>query len=149
MMHMTFYWSKEVTLLFDTWRTSTWTGYALTLVACLIVSAFYQYLEDLRLRIKIASAGKPSSPPAEIDAVTPFLQKKLVGGGGKWSLARLAGALLFGVNSAIGYLLMLAIMSFNGGVFVAVVLGLTIGCFVFRTADDDVTLVVDNPCACA
>ncbi|XP_062101526.1 copper transporter 5.1 [Humulus lupulus] len=147
MMHMTFYWSKDVTLLIDTWRTSTWTGYVLSLLACLIVSAFYQYLEDLRLRVKIASAGKPSSSAQnEASAAAPLLQKNLVG---KWSLARLAGALLFGVNSSIGYLLMLAIMSFNGGVFVAIILGLTIGCFVFRTADDDVTLIVDNPCACA
>ncbi|KAF4386311.1 hypothetical protein G4B88_003528 [Cannabis sativa] len=150
MMHMTFYWSKEMTLLIDTWRTSTFTGYALSLLACFIVSAFYQYLEDLRLRLKIASAGKPSSSSDQnqIDSSsqTPLLRKNIAG---KWSIARLAGALLFGVNSAIGYLLMLAIMSFNGGVFVAIVLGLTIGCFVFRTADDDVTLIVDNPCACA
>ena len=146
-MHMTFYWGKEVTLLIDTWRTSSWAGYGLTLLACLIVSAFYQYMEDLRLRLKIASAGKPSSSTAQIDNNTPLLQKKLAGS--KWSLARLGGALLFGVNSAIGYLLMLAIMSFNGGVFLAVVLGLAIGFLVFRTADEDVTLVVDNPCACA
>ncbi|XP_024022701.1 copper transporter 5.1-like [Morus notabilis] len=144
MMHMTFYWSKQVTLLVDSWRTSSWTGYVLTLLACLIASAFYQYMEDLRLRIKIASAGKPSSTQ-QIEA--PLLQKRFASG--KWSLARLAGALLFGVNSAIGYLLMLAIMSFNGGVFVAVVLGLAVGCFLFRTSDEDVTLVVDNPCACA
>lgn len=141
---MTFYWSKQVTLLVDSWRTSSWTGYVLTLLACLIASAFYQYLENLRLRIKISSAGKQSSS-AQIEA--PLLQKRLAGG--KWSVAKLAGALLFGVNSAIGYLLMLAIMSFNGGVFVAVVLGLTVGCFLFRTADEDLTLVVDNPCACA
>ncbi|KAL5559561.1 hypothetical protein UlMin_035772 [Ulmus minor] len=146
MMHMTFYWSKEVTLLVDSWRTGSWIGYALTLFACLIASAFYQYLEDLRLRLKLASTGKPSSTePIE----TPLLQKKIAGAGGNWSVARLAGAVLFGVNSAIGYLLMLAIMSFNGGVFVAVVLGLMIGYLFFRSGDEDVSIVVDNPCACA
>ncbi|KAH7523890.1 copper transporter 5.1 [Ziziphus jujuba] len=148
MMHMTFYWSKQVTLLIDSWRTNSWTSYILTLLACLIVSAFYQYLEDLRLRLKLASAGKPSpsSSPAQIEI--PLLQKfsRLQG---KWSQARLGGAALFGVNAAIGYLLMLAIMSFNGGVFVAVVLGLAIGYLVFRGGDEDITLVVDNPCACA
>ncbi|KAK2631134.1 hypothetical protein EUGRSUZ_L03350 [Eucalyptus grandis] len=64
--------------------------------------------------------------------------------------ARLGAALLFGLNSAIGYLLMLAIMSFNGGVFLAIVGGLTVGYYVFTFDDEGVTTVVlDNPCACA
>lgn len=146
MMHMTFYWSNQVTLLVDSWRTNSWTSYVLTLLACLVASAFYQYLEDLRLRLKLASTGKPSSP-AQIEA--PLLQKKFAGFRGKWSAARVGGAALFGVNSAIGYLLMLAIMSFNGGVFVAVVLGLTVGYLLFRSGDEDIAIVVDNPCACA
>ena len=68
----------------------------------------------------------------------------------KWSIARFAEAALFGFNSRIGYLLMLAVMLFNSGVFVAIVLGLTVGYLVFRSVDEDVaTLVVDNPCACS
>ena len=68
----------------------------------------------------------------------------------KWSIARFAEAALFGFNSRIGYLLMLAVMLFNSGVFVAIVLGLAVGYLVFRSADEDVaTLVVDNPCACS
>jgi copper transporter 1 len=145
MMHMTFYWGRDVTLLFDSWKTSSWASYSLTLLACLIVSAFYQYLEDRRVRLKIVSSGKP---PAQIEA--PLLQGNILEGGGKWLPARIAGAVLFGVNSAIGYMLMLAVMSFNGGVFVAVVLGLAIGYFIFRSGDDEAaTLLVDNPCACA
>ncbi|KAG5516890.1 hypothetical protein RHGRI_002391 [Rhododendron griersonianum] len=55
---------------------------------------------------------------------------------------------MFGVNSAIGYMLMLAVKSFNDGMFVAVVAGLSAGYLVFRSYDPDV-VVVDNPCACA
>lgn len=143
-MHMTFYWSNEVTLLVDSWQTKSWTGYSLTLLACLIASAFYQYMEDRRVRLKLVSSGKPST---QIE--TPLLQGKIFGGAGKWSAARIGGAVLFGVNSAIGYLLMLAVMSFNGGIFVAIVLGLAVGYLLFRSGDGDVATLVDNPCACA
>ncbi|OVA08336.1 Ctr copper transporter [Macleaya cordata] len=139
MMHMTFYWGKKVTLLFDSWKTDSWTGYALTLLACFLFSVFYQYMEDRRLRFKMIAKAKPSS----ID--TPLLFPRY----GRWSNpARFSVAVLFGVNSAIGYLLMLAIMSFNGGVFIAVVLGLSLGFLIFRGGDEEV-MVLDNPCACA
>ncbi|XP_052209541.1 copper transporter 5.1 [Diospyros lotus] len=160
MMHMTFYWGRKVTLLFDFWKTSTWMEYGLTLAACLLFSVFYQYVEDRRLRFKKLSissssvAAAPGAPPSSVDD-TPLLvssnrdqKSKLFGAGfgGRWT--SLAGAVMFGINSAIGYMLMLAIMSFNGGVFVAVVVGLALGYLFFRSSDDDV-LVLDNPCACA
>ena len=45
---------------------------------------------------------------------------------------------------------MLAVMLFNSGVFMAIVLGLTVGYLVFRSGDEDVaTLVVGNLCACS
>jgi len=143
MMHMTFYWGRSVTLLFDSWKTDSWLSYVLTLLACLLFSAFYQYMEDRRLRFKLFS----SSPRSSIDV--PLLHPKL-SAGGRWSPLRFVGAVLFGVNAAIGYLLMLAVMSFNGGVFVAVVIGLGIGYLLFRSGDDvDTVVVVDNSCACA
>ncbi|KAF7817343.1 copper transporter 5.1-like [Senna tora] len=141
MMHMTFYWSYKVTLLIDSWKTNSWTSYVLTLLACLLASSFYQYLENRRIRIKLFS-----SPTPQIQI--PLLQSNIAGDKAKLGL-KFAGAILFGVNSAIGYLLMLAIMSFNGGVFIAVVLGLTIGYFFFRSEGEDVSLVVDNSCACS
>lgn len=137
---MTFYWSRYVTLLFDSWKTDSWASYALTLLACFLFSAFYQYMEDKRIRVSRLSSSKPTGMEA------PLLERKVVG---KISAARIAGTVLFGINSALGYLLMLGIMSFNGGVFLAVVLGLMIGYLVFRSANEEVAVVVDNPCACA
>ncbi|KAM1223774.1 hypothetical protein ACFX2G_043715 [Malus domestica] len=146
MMHMTFYWSRQVTLLFDSWKTDTWTSYSLTLLACLLVPAFYQYLEDLRVRIKRAASSSSLKSASDAPIRTPLLG----GAGGRFSAGRLAESVLFGVNVAIAYMIMLAIMSFNGGVFVAIVLGLAIGYLAFRSGDDDVAgVVVDNSCACA
>ncbi|XP_076919323.1 copper transporter 5.1-like [Bidens hawaiensis] len=147
MMHMTFYWGRTVTLLFDSWKTDTWLSYALTLLACLIFSIFYQYMEDRRLRFKLLSTSAAAASASS--ATTPLLNKKLFSAGNRWTVGRIAGSALFGINSALGYFLMLAIMSFNGGVFVAIVVGLAVGYLLFRSGDDEQVVVVDNPCACA
>ncbi|KAL8497095.1 hypothetical protein ACS0TY_020683 [Phlomoides rotata] len=150
MMHMTFYWGKTVTILFDSWKTDSWLSYSLSLFACFLFSLFYQYMEDRRIRLKSLSVAKNPPPPSGAAAATsvntPLLFSKLTER--KWAPAQFAGAILFGINSAIGYFLMLAIMSFNAGVFIAVVVGLAAGYLVFRGGDEDV-VVVDNPCACA
>ena len=43
---------------------------------------------------------------------------------------------------------MLAIMSSNGRVFIAIVVGIAAGYFMLRSGDEDDQVVVDNPCAC-
>ncbi|OIT05122.1 PREDICTED: copper transporter 5.1-like [Nicotiana attenuata] len=150
MMHMTFYWGNKVTLLFDFWRTDSWSSYALALLACFIVSVIYQYMEDRHQRFKILSSKSKKNypPPSSNAAVNTPLLYSFPTVGSVWNSARFATAILFGINSAIGYMLMLAIMSFNGGVFVSIVLGLSIGYLLFRTGEEDV-MVVDNQCACA
>ncbi|XVF88907.1 hypothetical protein PTKIN_Ptkin19aG0088400 [Pterospermum kingtungense] len=145
MMHMTLYWGKDVTLLIDSWKTDSWLGYFLTLLACFIFSSFYQYMEDRRLRFRSLSSSNnnPSQPPSSAAGpAAPLLSKYR-------RSAKFATAFLFGINSAIGYLLMLAVMSFNGGVFLAIVLGLAVGYLLFRCADEETLVVVENVCACA
>ncbi|KAL9176573.1 hypothetical protein ABFS82_01G006000 [Erythranthe guttata] len=147
MMHMTFYWGIRATILFDSWKTDSWLNYSLSLLACFLFSAFYQYMEDRRFRIRLLSKNTPSSGGGAAPLETPLLFSKL--GGSNWPPSRFADAILFGINSAIGYFLMLAVMSFNAGVFLAVVVGLAVGYLIFRAGDEDRVLVVDNPCACA
>ncbi|KAL4564461.1 hypothetical protein LXL04_028525 [Taraxacum kok-saghyz] len=149
MMHMTFYWGRNVTLLFDLWKTDSWFSYSLTLIACLLFSVFYQYMEDRRLRFKLLSSSAVSSNTDGAVDSTPLLKTKIFARGSRWSLGRFTGSVLFGINSALGYFLMLAIMSFNAGVFVAIVFGLATGYLLFRSGDDEQVVVVDNPCACA
>ncbi|KAK8941748.1 Copper transporter 5.1 [Platanthera guangdongensis] len=139
MMHMTFYWGKSVTILVDSWRTDSWISYLLSLIALFLASAFYQYLEDRRVRLKLLSKSNPSSVEAPLFA----------GSAGGRSTARIAASALFGVNAAIGYLLMLAVMSFNGGVFLATVFGLALGYHAFRSGAEEDLISLDKTCVCS
>ncbi|KAL9224652.1 hypothetical protein vseg_000668 [Gypsophila vaccaria] len=137
MMHMTFYWGTKMTLLFDSWKTDSFLSYTLTLLTLFIFSVFYQYLEDRRLRFLARGIkGRP----------LPTVNEPLVG-------ARVAGparavtAVLVGVNSVVAYMLMLAVMSFNWGVLIAVVVGFGVGYFCFRCREYE-ALVLQDPCAC-
>ncbi|KAK4768883.1 hypothetical protein SAY86_027033 [Trapa natans] len=145
MMHMTLYWSVKVTLLVDRWRTDSWPSYLLTLLVCAVSSTFYQYLEDRRLRLRSAASSAARDLP-EPSSASPLISKAIrirpV------NSAKLASVALFGLSSAIGYLLMLAIMSFNGGVFLSIVSGLTIGYGIFRCDYEEIP-AVESPCACA
>ncbi|RAL37945.1 unnamed protein product [Cuscuta campestris] len=146
MMHMTFYWGKNVTVLFDFWKTDSWTSYALTLFVSFLFSVFYQYMEDRRLRFRIAGSSSSSGSDKENRAEAPLIRSA---GFRRIAAARMTGALLFGISSGVGYLLMLAIMSFNAGVFIAVVVGLAVGHLLFRSGGDEDSVVVGNSCACA
>ncbi|XAR51081.1 hypothetical protein NMG60_11005613 [Bertholletia excelsa] len=146
MMHMTIYWGKDVILLFDWWSTDSWPSYGVTLLACFVFSLFYQYMEDRRIRLKSIAASEDRASHAPAAIATPLLPKLRITSRQR----RLAAAAIFGVNSAIGYLLMLAIMSFNGGVLLAVVLGLSVGFYLFRSGvEGEEAVLVENSCACS
>ncbi|EPS65047.1 hypothetical protein M569_09733 [Genlisea aurea] len=146
MMHMTLYWGKDVTILFDSWKTDSWFSYSVSLFACLLSALFYQYMEARRIRLNLLSYLPPPESPAE----DPLLGSKLRRAR-NLRIDRLIAAILVAVNAAIGYLLMLAIMSFNGGVLLAVVLGLGIGYLLFRGDEygGPTAVVLESSCACA
>eukprot|EP00250_Pteridium_aquilinum_P018482 c2410_g1_i1 orf=320-769(-) len=125
MMHMTFYWGKQATILFDGWKTSTWLNFSFSLIALFVSSILLQYLANSRVSAS-SSPGKSHSFDTKVSllgkaTLSVSLSKKLL------------GSALFGVRVGLGYLLMLAVMSFNGGVFIAVVLGFAVGHFLFAS----------------
>ncbi|MCO5576314.1 hypothetical protein L7F22_030123 [Adiantum nelumboides] len=128
-----FYWGQQATILFEGWRTTSPATYIASLLALLLISFLYQYLERLTSSSSPLLSQFHCCPPASQgshnNASKPFAPAPHV-----LSLpTKLFLTLLFGLRVGLAYLLMLAVMSFNGGIFLAIILGFSAGFFAFRT----------------
>lgn len=134
-MHMTFYWGKDVTILFDFWRVKTWTWYAVSLLVVFLFSVLHELLASQRsaLIAKLEKVEVPavSATEGDGDNRTPLISHAYPGQ--KSIFKKTMEAVLFGINVGLGYMLMLAAMSFNWGVFLAIVAGLAFGHFAYRS----------------
>lgn len=99
MMHMTFYWGKDALILFNDWPAGNTGMYVLALIIVFVMSVLIELLSRTRLI-------KPGSNPVTAGLVQTLLHVLRVG---------------------LAYLVMLALMSFNGGVFLVAVLGHALG----------------------
>ncbi|OWM68774.1 hypothetical protein CDL15_Pgr024961 [Punica granatum] len=103
MMHMTFFWGKDGYILFSGWP-GTGTGmYVLALFVTFALAVLVEFLTRCRL---------------------------MMGQGG--GLARgVAKTMVHAIRMGLAYLIMLALMSFNGGVFIAAIVGHMVGFLIF------------------
>ncbi|KAF8010777.1 hypothetical protein BT93_J1425 [Corymbia citriodora subsp. variegata] len=104
MTHMTFFWGTRSEILFSGWPGDRTGMYALALVFVFALCALVEWLSHSRLL-----------PPAKPGAVG----------------AGILRSLLHAVRMGLAYLAMLALMSFNGGVFLAAVAGHAVGFLAF------------------
>ncbi|KAH7432833.1 hypothetical protein KP509_07G042300 [Ceratopteris richardii] len=148
MMHRTFYWGKKATILFHGWKTSSWESYFVSLVVLFLSSVILQYISNLPILVSLYFPAIVPSNGACPAPDVPLIKKP------ESSISlrkRILRSMLFGVRVAIGYLLMLAVMSFNVGVLVAVVLGLVVGHFQFSNDITSYRYVLEkdvNGCSC-
>ncbi|KAB1225935.1 Copper transporter 6 [Morella rubra] len=103
MMHMTFYWGKEGEILFDCWPGRSTGMYALALLFVFLLGFLVEWLSHCRL-------------------IKPGLNHVQAG---------LVQTTLYTLKIGIAYLVMLGVMSFNGGVFLAAVAGQGLGFLIF------------------
>ncbi|EOA14861.1 hypothetical protein CARUB_v10028186mg [Capsella rubella] len=123
MMHMTFFWGKNTEVLFDGWPGTSLTMYCLCLLAIFAISAISEWL---------SRCGFMKPGPA------------CFGGG-------LVQTVVYTVRAGLSYLVMLAVMSFNGGVFLAAMAGFGLGFMIcgsraFRDTSSDSHTEVQSHC---
>lgn len=138
MMHMTFYLGTQVTLWFDYWRVTGWLGYSFTLVAVLVLSIFHEWLATCRAALMKKNKRKTKRPTLPTSVIATTNNTTIITDG---QLAidvaeNLMNSILFGINVGAGYLLMLAVMTFNVGVCLTIVVGLSVGFFIFHSTSE-------------
>ncbi|KZV18543.1 copper transporter 4-like [Dorcoceras hygrometricum] len=99
-----FYWGKESEFLFRGWPDSNSGMYALALVLVLTLAILTEFLSSLNL-----------VRPGSSRVATVFFQSGI-----------------HAIRAGFGYLVILAVVSYNGGVFIAAVLGHAFGHAIFR-----------------
>ncbi|KAK1412938.1 hypothetical protein QVD17_34559 [Tagetes erecta] len=111
MMHMTFFWGKNVVMLFNDWPNGKLGMYIFALFLVFVVAIAIEVLHDF---------------PATKKRARPIFNV-------------LAQTVVYGIRMALAYLVMLSVMSYNIGVFICAVLGHAFGHFIvkYRAALND------------
>eukprot|EP00891_Asterochloris_glomerata_P004198 jgi/Astpho2/4198/fgenesh1_pg.00064_%23_19_t len=152
-VHMTFEASKSVTLWFKQWHTHTWGGYAATCLVLVVICLIHEALTCYRARFHKLYLAEPEYQPLEPgsargletgsargERATPRLgpashdpaaKERTFGSGRSWQQA--AYSAMYAMNLGLAYLLMLAVMTYNVGLFFIVIFGLAVGNFVFNS----------------
>lgn len=141
-MPVAFEWGHRVTLYFDSWATETHFDYIVALLfmftLCVMQEGLY-YLRTLPPKVRAQTTEEIEGVTAPILPApykTPALRRRL------W------GTALYALNLCSSYLIMLAVMTCNGGVFLTVVLGLSVGHFLGKSRRPIATGMGESSEAC-
>uniref|UniRef100_A0A8D0GDA0 Copper transport protein n=1 Tax=Sphenodon punctatus TaxID=8508 RepID=A0A8D0GDA0_SPHPU len=137
MMPMHFFFSDKVVLLFDFWNVHSPAGMVLSVLVILLMAMLYEAIKVGKVkllqhtmqaiptslssdRLDVSEGASVNSGPGQPEHSTPR----------RWFLYHVSQSLFHVVQVVIGYLVMLAVMSYNTWIFLGVIAGSTIGYFV-------------------
>ncbi|XP_014807794.1 PREDICTED: probable low affinity copper uptake protein 2 [Calidris pugnax] len=128
-MQMTFYFSDTVVLLFDFWSVHSPTGMALSVVVVLLLSMLYEAVKmGKAVLLRRALLALPHSLSRE-ELVEPD-DGDTSPTEGRWFRYHVGQTLFHVVQVVLGYMVMLAVMSYNAWIFLGAIAGSTLGYFV-------------------
>ena len=134
MMQMTYTWSSSVTILFNQWDTTNNTSfYCVSLLALFLIAvageAWSAFTATVRARSQRQEAKFQELSLQEGKSTKSGVRDIL--GSSQENLHLLLCAICYTIKLIIGYQLMLAVMTFNVGVSIAVFSGAFVGNFIF------------------
>lgn len=148
MMSMTLHAGDREFILFKFWKTGSMLGIVASMLIIILMCILFEALKALRIffakiqvlkrheRARTVSPNITDVSAERIETTSndalnfpPLL--KFAGHGRVFTPYRLVQALLYAVQVALGYVLMLIVMTFNIWLLIAVVLGEAIGYFLF------------------
>ncbi|KAK4763351.1 hypothetical protein SAY87_013541 [Trapa incisa] len=115
---MTFFWGKNSEILFSGWPATRTGMYVVALFFCFFLAVLLEWISHCR-HFKLSEAGA--------------ISRKLPPSREKWLAVGLIQMATYGLRVGLAYLLMLAVMSFNGGVLLVTVAGYAVGFFLFAS----------------
>nr|XP_030142472.3 probable low affinity copper uptake protein 2 isoform X3 [Taeniopygia guttata] len=127
-MQMTFYFSDTVVLLFDFWNVHSPTGMALSVLLILLLAVLYEAVKmGKAVLLRRALLALPRSLSQE--ALTEPQEGDSDPAQGRWFWFHVGQTLFHVVQVVLGYMVMLAVMSYNAWIFLGAIAGSTLGYF--------------------
>uniref|UniRef100_A0A8C4UAK8 Copper transport protein n=1 Tax=Falco tinnunculus TaxID=100819 RepID=A0A8C4UAK8_FALTI len=127
---MSFYFSDTAVLLFDFWSVHTPTGMALSVLVILLLSMLYEAVKmgkAVLLRRALLALPHSLSREALVDCPGPSLMGFPIFH--RWFQYHVGQTLFHVVQVVLGYMVMLAVMSYNTWIFLGAIAGSTLGYF--------------------
>ncbi|XP_077163208.1 protein SLC31A2 isoform X1 [Paroedura picta] len=136
MMPMYFFFSDKVVLLFDFWNVHSPAGMVLSVLIIMLLSVLYEAIKVGRAKLlqRTMPALAPSLSQETLEepegASVNTGVERLASNSQKLFLWHSTQTLLHVVQVVLGYLVMLAVMSYNVWIFLGVIVGSAIGYYV-------------------
>uniref|UniRef100_UPI00398F3923 protein SLC31A2 isoform X2 n=1 Tax=Pristiophorus japonicus TaxID=55135 RepID=UPI00398F3923 len=131
-MSMHFFVSDRVILLFDFWNVHSVAGMALTAMAVLFITVFYEILKVELVKLDKKMLDLMTETPntrAETLETQPIISNQQNASGKRWIWLHIFQSILHIIQIVISYLLMLCAMTYNVWVFLSIIVGAGIGYF--------------------